>query len=143
MAARNSLAERRIAGDGPNLDERLPLPGAAQRVVVASVLASERASGPRLPSGRKPQIDAVGDARGRCVTRASGTTSVTTRAKNSALVTPQRRPVRLAFVVVDEHQVDVAGVVQLLAAELAERQDRDAALAGHLTRQACRSAADR
>ena len=54
----------------------------------------------------------------------SRTTSLTTRPKNSSLPMLRDAPAAgRAFLVVDEHQVDVAAVVQLLAAELAEGQD--------------------
>ena len=85
------------------------------------MLASVRASGPRLPSGRSRKVDAIRLPVRRCAP---------TEAERLP-IPPGRRTRRrhrpaaagLAVLVVDEHQVDVAGVIQLLAAELAEADD--------------------
>ena len=75
-----------------------------------------------MPLGPQPQVDAVGLAAVGVAPRAAGRPRRRRRAKNSPLRDAAPRASGLAVLVVDEHQVDVAGVVQLLAAELAERQ---------------------
>lgn len=86
------------------------------------MLASDRASGPALPLGAQPQVHPVGLA------------AVGVRRQQPDQLADHAGEVLvgadaggapaggLPLVVVDEHQVDVAGVVQLLAAELAEGQ---------------------
>ena len=87
------------------------------------MLASERASGPRWPFGPQPQIDAVGLA--AVGVRAEQPDDLGADAGEVIVVADDgdATAARLAFLVVEEHQVDVAGVVELLAAELAEGED--------------------
>ena len=53
------LAEPGIAGDGANLDEGLPFPGSAQRVVIGKRAGQRARQRAALPFGPQPQIDAV------------------------------------------------------------------------------------
>ena len=123
MALRNSSPSSQVAGDGPDLDEGLPFPGAAQRVVVrqrAGQRAGQRAA---VPFGPQPQIDAVGLA--AVGVRRQQADDLADDAGEELVVADagDALAARAALLVVEEHQVDVAGVVQLLAAELAEGED--------------------
>src|SRR5262249_48174344 len=117
------LAQLHVAGHGADLDERLALPGSAERVVVgerAGQRAGERAA---VALGPQPEVDAVGLA-----LLAVGTEQFDDLAEDPAEIlgvvySAGPLAARRAFLVVDEHQVDVAGVVQLLATVLAERED--------------------
>ena len=123
MAWRKSLAEREVAGDGPDLDERLPLPGAAERVVVGQRAGQRPGQRAAVAFRPQPQIDAVGQA-AVGVGRQQPHHLADDRAKNSSLpMLVIALAAGRAFLVVEEHQVDVAAVVQLLAAVLAEGED--------------------
>jgi len=50
-------AEGQIAGRGADLDERLPFPGSAHRVVVGERSGEAAGQRPALPARAKPQID--------------------------------------------------------------------------------------
>ena len=89
------------------------------------MLARLRASGPRFPSGRKPQIDAIGQAPVG-VRREQPHHFLDDAVEDFAVGYAAAAAGGFAVVVVDEHEVDVAGIVQLVAAELAERQRGDA-----------------
>ena len=116
-------AELEVAGDGADLDQRLPLPGAAQRVVVGQRAGQGPGERAALALGPQAQVDAVGLA-AVGVADSRRTTSADHAAEELAFrASVSRGPRGLALLVVDEHQVDVAGVVQLLAAELAEGED--------------------
>ena len=77
---------------------------------------------PALPIGPQPQIDAVGHAQLGRSRSAAGPPRGPGCSKNST-VADRPRAVGLAVAVVEEDQVDVAGVVQLAAAQLAHAQD--------------------
>ena len=115
------LAQGAVAGDGAELDQRLPLPGAAEVVVVGQRAGQRPGQRAALPLGAQAQVHAVrlpavgvGRQQPHHLPDQPGEELVVAQARAPAA----GRAVR----VVDEHQVDVAGVVQLLAAELAERQ---------------------
>ena len=142
MACRNCSPSSQVAGDGADLDERLPFPGAAQRVVVGERAGQRARQRAAVAFGPQPQIDAIGLA--AVGVRRQQPHDLADDAGEELVVADagDALAARGPFLVVDEHQVDVAGVVQLLAAELAEGED-DAAgrLAGRrctARRSACR-----
>ena len=141
------LAERQVAGHRPHLDERLPLPGAAERVVVGQRAGQRPGQRAALAFRPQTQVDAVGLAAvgvGR-----QQADHLADDAAKELVVADAGDPLaaRGALVLVEEHQVDVAGVVQLLAAVLAEGQDDAARPAGRpryrARRSACRRGAGR
>ncbi len=60
MALQELLAEPDVAGHRPHLDEGLPFPGAAQRVVVGQRAGQRPGQRAALSLGPQPQIDAIG-----------------------------------------------------------------------------------
>ncbi len=117
------LAQRQIAGHGPDLDERLPLPGAAHRVVIGEGAGQRPRQRAAMPLGTQAQIDAEGMAavgvrrqQAHHFADDAGEEFVVADAGDALAA-------RRALFGVNEHQVDVAGVIQFLAAVLAERQN--------------------
>ena len=115
------LAERAVAGARPRAQQRLPLPGAAEGLVVALRGRERVAQRPRAPLGAQPQVDAkdravLGDLfDGR-----------RDPARQLAVVLVQRALARLARVRgVEVADVDVRREVQLLAAQLAHGQHHE------------------
>ena len=123
-APKKIAAQLQVAGDGPDLDERLPLPGAAERIVVGQRAGQRLGQRPAPPFGTQPQVNAVRLAAIRvCRQEAhdlADHAGEEVTVGDALDVLAARRP----FLVVKEHQVDVAAVVQLLAAEFAERETR-------------------
>src|SRR5262249_22339788 len=121
-------ADRRIAGRDARLDQRLPLPQLGALARGGGVPVEGGAARPPPPLGPQAQIDGehvalVGDLleqRGELAADAGEILAVGRAARAAAR--------RLAVLAVDEHQIDVGRVVELLAAELAHRDDRDAGL---------------
>ena len=112
-----------IAGDAPGLYPRLPLPGAAVAVVILEhrLLRHGRRSG--RPVGPQPQVDAVGDPQvGRLHDQPH-------RLLHNPLeelgICTGLGSLHAAVGRIHEHEVDVAGIVQLQTAELAQRDHRD------------------
>src|SRR5215831_13859935 len=58
-SAEKFIAQGTIAGYGPNFDERLPLPGAAECVVIGQRAFERARHRPALAFGPQAQIDAV------------------------------------------------------------------------------------
>src|SRR5205085_9791498 len=111
-----------IARNRPHLDERLPLPGAAERVVVAERAGQRSSEGSTLAFGPQAEIDAIRlSAIGVCREQPNQLGDGT---RVELVVTNGPAAGGLPLVVVDEHQVDVAGIVQLAATELAKGEDR-------------------
>ena len=118
-------AQVEVAGDRPGFDERLPLPGAALHVVVGERAVEAQAERAARAFGPQPQVDAVGDAQvGRLGEQAD---EFFAEPLEELLVADRAAGVGLAVLLVEEDEVDVAGVVQLDAAELAEAEDDEAA----------------
>ena len=118
-----ALAQGEVAGRRADLDERLPLPGAAEGVVVGQ--GAGQRPGQRAAVALRPQaqVDAVGQAavgvgrqQAHHLADDLGEELVVADAGDALAAGG-------AVLLVDEHQVDVAAVVQLLAAELAEGED--------------------
>ena len=116
-------SQRLIAGDAPGLHPRLPLPGAAVAVVILEhrLLRHRRRSG--RPVGPQPQVDAVGDPQvGRLHDQPH-------RLLHDPLeelgICTGLGSLHAAVGRIDEHQIDVAGIIQLHTAELAQRDHRD------------------
>jgi len=116
---RELLAQGKIARDGPQLDEGLAFPCAAHGVVVAERARQRTGQRRSAALGTKPQVHAIREAAIReireqadhladepCVILGIGVASAFANG--------------LAISVVDEHQVDVAGIVEFLAAQLSE-----------------------
>jgi hypothetical protein len=117
------LAELGVARDRPHLDECLAFPGSSHGVVIGE-RAGERASERSAVSfGTQPQIDAVRLA--AIGVRAQEPDDLGADAGEVIVVGDDgdALALSLAFLVVEEHQVDVAGIVEFLAAELAEPED--------------------
>ena len=117
-------AQVQVAGGGPGLDIGLPLPGPAADVVIAQRRRRADDHRPALPLGPQPQVHAVG----RAELRGLGQQPHQLAGEPIEELGVGHRPpaVGRAVEVVEEDQVDVAGVVQLDAAELAHAQDHEA-----------------
>ena len=114
-------AEFEVPGDGPQLDERLPFPGAAARVVVAEGVGERAGERPALPFWAKPEVHAIGDAAIGVLREQAH--DLPHHVGEELGVRDAAAPARdFTIVIVDEHQVDVAGVVEFVAAVLSERE---------------------
>src|SRR5437870_6836896 len=78
--------------------------------------------------GTEPQIDAVAEAPGRVGGEQFGV--AVGELLKEFLVTDRRRPGGVAVRAIDKHQVDIGAVVELLAAQLPERDYGEASFAG-------------
>ena len=118
------VAQVQVAGNGPGLDVSLPLPGAAADVVIREHRRQAHHHRPSLPIGPQPQIDAVDHAQlgvlGQKPDELAG------QVLEELVVAHGPRTVGLALAVVEKDQVDIAGIVQLAAAELAHAEDDEA-----------------
>src|SRR5262249_9689634 len=115
-------AQLQVTGDGADLDEGLAFPGPPEAVVVGEGAGQRAGQGAALPLGAQAEIDAVGLAVGggggeQADQLAGNVGEVFIAGDAGDPLSPG-----LPLLGVDEHQVDVTGVVQLLAAELAEGQ---------------------
>ena len=111
--------EGRVAGHRADLDERLALPRPAEGVVIRQRTRQRPGQRAALTLRAKAEVHAVRLPLGGQQADEFG------RGPAEELVVPDRPAARgLPFFVVHDHQVDVAGVVQLAAAELPEAQDR-------------------
>ena len=108
-----------VAGDAAGLDQRLPLPGAAGDVVVPQSRIDAGHGRPLTPVGTEPQVDAIRGAQARVLRQVLD--DLLSHALEEFGAGDGARTVRFAGVVAQEDQVDVAGVVQFLAAQLAHR----------------------
>jgi hypothetical protein len=130
------LAEVEVAGDRPGLDVGLPLPRAAAGVVVGQRVIDAHHERPLPAVGSQPHVDAVGKTQlGRFGDQANHFAGDPLGVFGTVAV---RRAVVAGGVLVEHHQVDVAGVVELPAAEFPQgehdesRRLRAAAVAGRL-----------
>ena len=116
-------SQRLIAGDAPGLHPRLPLPGAAVAVVILEHRLLRHRRGPGRPVGPQPQVDAVGDPQvGRLHDQPH-------RLLHNPLeelgICTGLGSLHAAVGRIHEYKVDVAGIVQLHTAKLAQRDHRD------------------
>ena len=112
-----------IAGDAPGLHPRLPLPGAAVAVVILEHRLLRHRRRPGRPVGPQPQVDAVGDPQvGRLHDQPH-------RLLHNPLeelgICTGLGSLHAAVGRIHEYKVDVAGIVQLHTAKLAQRDHRD------------------
>ena len=116
-------SEGLVAGDTTGLHPRLPLPGAAMTVVILEQLLLRHRRRSVRSVRPQPQINAVGGS------QVGWFHDQPHRLLHHALeelgVRAGLGPIHAAFGRMDEHEIDVAGVVQLHAAELAHRDHRD------------------
>src|SRR6266545_1110095 len=114
-----SRAHARIAGAEARLDERLPLPQFGAAGEVGAVAVEREDEGPHPALGAQPQVDAEGITLLGC--RFEGVHDEARRAgeeiavRHAAGLAARRLPV----IAIDEDQIDVRGVVELVAAQLA------------------------
>ena len=116
-------AEVEVAGDRAALDQGLPLPGPAGRLVIAERRRQRAGQGPLVPLGPEPHVDPVGLPQGRVVGEQAD--EVAPHPGEELGVGDRPRAVGLPLVVVEEDQVDVRAVVELLAAELAQPEHHE------------------
>ncbi len=114
-------AEIEIARDGPTFDERLTFPRSTGRFIIAERRGERARQRALIALGSKPHVDPIGDAQRGVVGEQSDDFATHPREKFG--VGDDARTGGLPFGVVQENQVDVRAVIQLVAAELAERQD--------------------
>ena len=112
-----------VAAHAAGLDPRLPLPGAARLVEVAEHRLECHRCRPGAAVRPQPQVHAVGDAVRRRVGHEPH--GILHDAVEELLVGGGPRAVHAAVGRVHEHEIDVAGVVELAAPELPEREHRD------------------
>ena len=108
------VADRMVPRDHPRLEERLLFPQPAMFLEVVDIRVARRNQRPRPPPRTQPHVDPVQEPRGRRL------------ADRIDQLLPQS-PVAVGPRFAYEHEVDVGAVIQLFAAELAERQDREVA----------------
>ena len=108
-----------VARDPAGLDQRLPLPGAAGDVVVPQSRIDAGHRRPLTPVGPQPQVDAISGAQARVLRQVLD--DLLRHPLEKLRVGDGPRTVGLARVVAQEDQIDVAGIVQFLAAQLAHR----------------------
>ena len=114
-------AEVQVAGHRQGLDVGLPLPGAAADVVIVQRRLQVGDRRPALSLGPQPQVHAVDAPQiGRLGQQAD---QLAGEVVEKLGVGDGPVAVGLAVEIIEEDQVDVAGVVQLAAAELAHAQD--------------------
>jgi hypothetical protein len=117
-------AQIHVAGDRPGLDERLAFPCPPEDVVVVQG-RTEGDHRRALPAfGPQPQVHAVRRAQGRALRQVLD--HLAGQPIEELAIGDRARAVGLAGVVAEENQVDVAGVVQLPAAQLAQGQHGEA-----------------
>ncbi len=109
-------ADRGVAGDEPRAGERLMLPRPRLLALVAAEAGERRRHQALGAIGAQPEIDVVERAGGR---HAGEPGDEAPREPQIALLS------RVVGVVVEEDEVEVGRVAQLLAAELAETDDRE------------------
>ncbi|OPZ17738.1 MAG: hypothetical protein BWZ10_01149 [candidate division BRC1 bacterium ADurb.BinA364] len=114
------------SGDQPRLGIRQALPGAGLRQKI--VFGADQGTNQRaaFALGAQPHIDAIQKSFGAVARQLADQFLAQARKKNMVAQPPLPaavRPFRLAFLGVDENQVDVGGKVQFPAAHLAHRQD--------------------
>ena len=119
--AQERASRRRVAGDGPRLDQRRALPVLPQAGVIS--LRRRGRYGERRRRGVRPQaeIDAEDIAVARPVLEQPGEAL---REPDENLVRGPATGDRRGAGIVERHQIDVAGEIELAAAELAQRQHR-------------------
>ena len=131
-------AQVEVAGHGPGLDVAPAAPRCGRGVVVVQARLEADDHRPALPLGPQPQVDAIGAAQlGRLGQQPH---DLAGQAVEELDVGDRPRAVGLAVAVVEEDQVDVAGIVQFQAAELAHAQHDEPRRAGRRGRAACRAA---
>ena len=111
------LADRRVPGDEAGARQRLVLPGPGLRVLVLPEARERGHHQPGRAVGSQPQVGVVE------LTRAGRAGQPGDDALRQARVALGSRVV--ARVVVDENDIEVRGVAQFLAAELAVADDRE------------------
>ena len=117
------LPQRLVAGHAAGLHPGLTLPRAAALIVILQhgIEAERRRS--RRAVRPQPQVDAVGGTEVRGV--ADQPHGLLHDTIEELLVRAGLRPLHTAVGRMDEHEVDVAGIVELAPAELAECDRRD------------------
>jgi hypothetical protein len=117
-----ALPQRSITCGGPRAEQGLPLPGAAEGLVVALGRRQRVADGAAAPLGPQAQIDPEHHARvGALRERAGG------ELRQPGVVLVQGQAAGAAFVAgVEVDQIDVRGEVELLPPELAHAQHHEA-----------------
>ena len=114
-------AEVEVARHGATLDQRLPLPGPPRGLVVPQRRRERPRERPLVPFGAEPHVDPVRQAEAGVVGQHPD--DLAADLGEELGVGDDLGADGLAVGVVDEDQVDVGAIVQLLAAELAERQN--------------------
>ncbi len=117
------LAQAHVAGAGPNLDEGLAFPGAAERVVISQSAGQRPSQGAAFAFGPQPEIDAVGQPLIAVLRQEAHDFAHNAREEIVVADAADAFAARRAVFVEKEHEVDVGAVIQLLAAVLAEGQD--------------------
>ncbi len=113
-------AQPLVAGDAPRLHPRLPLPGAAVAVVVLQHRLQRHGGRPGGAVRAQPQVDPVGDS--QIGGFGDQPHRLLRHPLEELLVRAGLWPLHPAVGRVHEHEIDVAGIVELHAAELAQGQ---------------------
>ena len=117
------VPQRLVARDAAGLHPGLSLPGAAALVVIQQHRVEAEGRRARRPMRPQSQIDAVG--RAQVGPFADQPHRLLNDPVEELLVRAGLRPVHAAVGRIHEHEVDVARIVELVPAELAERDRRD------------------
>ena len=126
-----ALAEGEVAGDGPRLDQRGPLPVLANRLVVGVGGAERHRDRRRAGVGTQAVIDAMDVAVRRPLPQQLGEIARQAAVEGRGLV-PVRQRRRAG---IEEHdEIDIAGIVELAGAVLAEGEHDEAAARSRIVR---------
>ena len=111
------------AGDRPRLDPRVALPFAALRDEVRLERLEARHQRSRIAIGPEPQVDAEGES--VLGHRGEQRDELAAQVEEIFVVRELARPVGIALIRIDEHQVDVGRNIELAPAELAHADHRE------------------
>ena len=115
-------AQRHVPRNRAEFDERLPFPGSPLYVVIRQGAGHRTRQRPACAVRTQPQIDPVGNAAIRVVRQQPDYLGDDPREVVRVGNRPRLLPRGFAVLVVQEHEVDVARIVQLVAAEFPERE---------------------
>ena len=118
------LAQGKVAGHGPSLDVRLPLPGAAAIVVVAQGRLHAHHDRPPRPFRPQAEIHPINAPQVGLLRQQAN--QLAGDQVEEFEIRQRTLAVGLSFAFTQEHQVDIAGIVQFQPAELAQPEHNKA-----------------